>query len=57
MIDINLRSHWFTWPLRGKWYKTSKTRWFDGHRERELEVTISPAGRSCRVHLDGKELS
>lgn len=54
--DINLRSRWFTWPLRNGWYKTNKTHWTDGRRQHELEVTISPTGRSCRVYLDGKEL-
>jgi len=56
MSDLRLRSHWLTWPLKGRWYKTCKTHWFDGVRDRELEVTISPAGRSCRVYLDGEEL-
>lgn len=50
-----LKDQWLTWPLRGKWYKTHKTyvQHDDGTMHREIEVTISPTGRSVQVYVDG----
>jgi len=55
--DLKLRGGWFLWPLGKRSYRTLKLYWQSGSKARELEVTISPTGRSCRVYLDGQELS
>jgi hypothetical protein len=55
--DLKLRGGWFLWPLRKRWYRTLKLYWQSGSTARELEVTISPTGRSCRVYLDGEQLT
>ena len=50
MSDLHVE-HW-GFKHRGKRYDVVKVR----GKNREIEVTVSPTGRSVRVYLDGKRM-
>ena len=49
-----LRFRGFSWgPWRGGIYQCAKVSWVSGRRNREVEIDVSPTGRSVRVYVDG----
>lgn len=60
-MTVKIAQSWATWPLRGKWYRTQKVYVCRINSDltedvvREIELTVSPTGRSVQVYVDGQK--
>lgn len=41
-------------PYKGGIYNLAFVRWVSGRRNRKVEITVSPTGRSVQVYVDGE---
>jgi hypothetical protein len=41
-------------PYKGGFYNLARVRWASGRKNHEVQVNVSPTGRSVTVYVDGK---